>query len=203
VVDIRQRLADLQRSRLLATRTVHDLTPPPPAAYAAYGEGTWIVPPARVTTPSAISLGRGVTILEHAWLSVVAAIDGVQPSLRIGNNCSIGRMVHIACIGEVVIEDEVQTSDRVFIGDTYHDYSDPETPVRRQPMAYPRPVHIGRGTFLGIGSVVLQGVTIGEQAYIGAGAVVTADVPARTLVLGNPARPVRRYDDTQKEWVPV
>jgi acetyltransferase-like isoleucine patch superfamily enzyme len=203
MASISQRLADLKRSRLLATRTVHDLTPPPPSAFASFGEGSWIVPPARISTPGSISIGKGVTILEHSWLSVVAAIDGVTPSLRIGDNCSIGRMVHIACIGEIVIGDEVQTSDRVFIGDTYHDYSDPEMPVRRQPMAYPQPVHIGRGSFLGIGSVVLQGVTIGEQAYVGAGAVVTADVPDRTLVLGNPARSVRRYDDAAQDWVAI
>jgi acetyltransferase-like isoleucine patch superfamily enzyme len=112
-------------------------------------------------------------------------------------------MVHIACVGEVIIEDDVQTSDRVFIGDTYHGYEDPNLAVIDQPMAYPQPVRIGRGSFLGIGSVVLPGVTIGEQSYVGAGAVVSSDVPARTLVIGNPARPYRHYDGRSGQWTNI
>jgi acetyltransferase-like isoleucine patch superfamily enzyme len=200
---IRQHVADLRRSRRVATQTVRDVSPPPPSAFAAFGANSWIVPPSRVVTPGAISIGSGVTILEHSWLSVVPAIEGIVPSLRIGDGCSIGRLVHIACVGEIVIEEEVQTSDRVFIGDTYHDYADPNISVLRQPMAHPKPVRIGRGSFLGIGSIVLQGVTVGEQAYIGAGAVVTSDVAPRTLVLGNPARAVRYYDESTREWVPL
>jgi acetyltransferase-like isoleucine patch superfamily enzyme len=154
-------------------------------------------------TPEAISIGHRVTIHEHSWLSVVPSIPGVWPSLRIGNGCSIGRLVHIACVGEVVIEDDVLTSDRVFIGDTYHDYTDIRSPVLEQPMADPRPVHIGRGAFLGIGAIVLQGVSVGEGSYVAAGAVVTSDVEPGTLVQGNPARAVRRFDALLGRWVPV
>jgi acetyltransferase-like isoleucine patch superfamily enzyme len=198
---VRQKVADLRRSRLLATRTVHDVTPPPPSAFAAFGADSWIVPPARVVTPQAISIGRGVVIHEHAWLSVVPVIEGVWPNLTIGDRCNIGRMMHIACVGEVILEEDVLTAAQVFIGDTYHGYDDPNQPVSKQPMAPPKSVRIGRGSFLGLGSIVLQGVTLGEQAYVAAGAVVTADVPARTLVVGSPARAVRQYDPKRNEWV--
>jgi carbonic anhydrase/acetyltransferase-like protein (isoleucine patch superfamily) len=201
--DLRRRVAELRRSWLVAVRTMRDTNPPPPSAFASFGEGSWIVPPARVLTPEAISIGRDVTIHEHAWLSVVPAIEGVKPRFDIGDRCSIGRLCHIACVGEIVIEEEVLTAAMVFIGDTYHDYADPDRPVLDQPMAHPKPVHIGRGAFLGIGSIVLQGVTIGEQAYVAAGAVVTSDVPPRTLVGGNPARPVRHYDESTGKWSSV
>jgi carbonic anhydrase/acetyltransferase-like protein (isoleucine patch superfamily) len=203
ISSLRSHLGELRRSRLVAVRTVRDVSPPPPSAFASFGEGSWIVPPARVATPEAISIGDHTTIHEHAWLSVVACVDGVWPSLRIGNRCSIGRLVHIACVGEIVIEDDVLTSDRVFIGDTYHDYTDPTMAVLDQPMAFPRPVRIGRGAFLGIGSIVLQGVTIGEGAYVAAGAVVTSDVPPHTLVQGNPAREARKFDRSLDQWVRV
>lgn len=196
----RQRLSEIRRSWLLSLRTMRDTSPPPPSAFASFGEGSWIVPPARVLTPEAISIGSQVIIHEHAWLSVVPAVAGVKPRLEIGNRCSIGRMMHVACVGEVVIEEEVLTAAMVFIGDTYHDYSDPDRAVLDQPMAVPKPVRIGRGAFLGIGSIVLQGVTVGEQAYVAAGAVVTSDVPPRTLVAGNPARPVRRYEAESATW---
>ena len=79
--DPRVRVAELKRSWLLGVRTMRDNNPPPPSAFASFGEGSWIVPPARVFTPEAISIGRHVTIHEHAWLSVVSAVDGVKPRL--------------------------------------------------------------------------------------------------------------------------
>jgi acetyltransferase-like isoleucine patch superfamily enzyme len=200
---IRRRVKETRRSRRSAAETARHLTPPPPSAFAAFGAGSWIVPPARVSTPEVIRIGAGTVIHEHAWLSVWPAAEGITPSLVIGDRCSIGRMVHIACVGEVRIEDDVQTADRVFIADTYHDYLDPALPIISQPTAAPRTVVIGRGAFLGIGCAILQGVTVGEHAFVGAGAVVTRSVAPRTLVLGNPARPVRQYDEARGEWVAV
>jgi acetyltransferase-like isoleucine patch superfamily enzyme len=200
---LRGRLADVRRSRLVAATTAGHLTPPPPSAFAAFGEGSWIVPPARVTSPECIEIGRGVVIHEHAWLSVVPVIEGMRPVLRIGDNSSIGRMCHIACVGEIVIGRDVLTAERVFIGDTYHDYADPDTAVLHQPMAHPAPVSIGDGAFLGIGSVILQGVSVGARAYVAAGAVVTSDVAPGVVVVGNPARPVRRWDEATEEWVAI
>ena len=161
------------------------------------------MPPARVTLPERIFLGDDVTVLEHSFLSVVAAVDGVVPTLRIGDRTRIGRFAHIACVGEIEIGADVLTSERVFIGDTYHGYEDPTQPVLAQPMATPQAVRIERGAFLGIGCAVLMGVTIGEHAYIGAGAVVTDDVPARSVAVGNPARVVRRWDDAVGAWLDV
>ena len=190
-MNLRRRAAELRRDLALARATVRDLRPPPPSAFASFGERSWIVPPARVSTPSSIRIGDDVVILEHAWLSVVEAVDGVVPSLRIGDRTRIGRLVHIACVGDITIGADVLTAERVFIGDTYHGYEDPSLPILRQPMAPPRAVRIGDGAFLGVGSIVLAGVTVGEGAYVGAGAVVVDDVPEHAVVVGNPARRVR------------
>jgi acetyltransferase-like isoleucine patch superfamily enzyme len=200
---IRARLVQERRSRLLGAMTARTLTPPPTSAFASFGPGSVIVPPARVTMPEAIQIGAGVTVHEHSWLSVVAAVDGHVPKLTIGDRTSIGRLCHIACVGDVEIEADVMTAERIFIGDTYHGYEDVDRPVIDQPMAAPAKVTVGRGAFLGVGAVVLQGVIIGEQAYVGAGAVVTSDVPARTVVVGNPARVVKRHDEGRGCWVDV
>jgi serine acetyltransferase len=190
-MNLHRRIGELRREVALARATVRDLRPPPPSAFASFGRRSWIVPPARVSTPSSIHVGDDVVILEHAWLSVVAAVDGVVPALRIGDRTRIGRLAHIACVGEITIGADVLTAERVFIGDTYHGYEDRTLPIAQQPMAPPRPVRIGDGAFLGVGSIVLAGVTVGDGAYVGAGAVVVDDVPDRTVVVGNPARPVR------------
>jgi len=83
------------------------------------------------------------------------------------------------------------TSDGVFIGDCFHGYEDPHTPVLRQPMSTPAPVRIDDGAYIGGNAIVLPGVHIGAQAYVGEGAVVTKDVPAGAVVFGNPARIVK------------
>lgn len=197
---LRQRLSDLRRARQLVANTARDVTPPPPGAFRSFGANSWIVPPARVTSPECISIGAGVVILEHSWLSVVSAVPGITPRLTVGDRTRIGRMAHIACVGDIEIGSDVLTAERIFIGDTYHGYEDATQPIIDQPMAAPRKVTIGDGAFLGIGSIVLMGVSIGAGAYVAAGAVVTEDVPPRTLVVGNPARPVRAFDDASGAW---
>jgi len=200
--NVARKLGEERRARKMAATTARVLTPPDPSAYKSFGRGSAVVPPSRVSLPEAIEIGDGVVVHEHAWLSVVAAVPGVTPRLRIGDRTSIGRFSHIACVGEIDIGPEVLTSERIFIGDTYHGYEDVGTPILDQPMAEPQKVTIERGAFLGIGCVVLRGVTVGAQAYVAAGAVVTADVEPRTVVVGNPARVVRTYDPTGARWTP-
>jgi len=198
---VRGWIREERRSRQLAARSWRDMSPPAPTAFARFGGGSVIVPPARVTRADCIEIGERTIIHEHAWVSVVEAIEGIRPRLVIGDRCNIGAQCHIACVGEIEIGDDVLTAARCFIGDTYHGYEDPTQPVIAQPMARPEKVTIGDGAFLGIGSIVLMGVTIGANAYVAAGSVVTTDVPERTLVAGNPARPRKRWDDSSATWV--
>jgi acetyltransferase-like isoleucine patch superfamily enzyme len=177
--------------------------PPPREAFAAFGQRSFVSPPATITSPHRIEIGERVFIMPGAWLSVIEKYAGrdYEPIVRIGDRVRLGRDAVIACIGSVEIDDDVLTGDRVFIGDTSHDYRDPRTPVGRQRMTDPRPVRIGRGAFLGVGAIVLPGVTVGENGYVGAGAVVTRDVPERSVAVGNPARVIKRWDDARGEWV--
>jgi acetyltransferase-like isoleucine patch superfamily enzyme len=200
---VRRRMADERRARMLSAVTARTLTPPPPRAFAAFGDGSIIVPPARVTMPEVIEIGDGVVIHEHAWISVVAAVDGHVPKLTIGDGTHIDRLCHIACVGTIEIEDHVLMGERVLIGDTFHQYEDVTTPVIDQPMAPPEKITVGRGSYIGLGALLMPGVTVGEQAYVGAGAVVTSDVLARSVVVGNPARLVKRYDGDRAAWIDV
>jgi acetyltransferase-like isoleucine patch superfamily enzyme len=184
------RLRDLRREREVTRNVRRDVTPPNPERFAHFGEGAVIVPPTRVTRPDCISVGAGTVIHEGGWLSVVEAHEGRPPRLVIGKGVRLGRGASIACIGEVVLEDDVMASDDVFIADCYHEYRDAHVPVLDQPMSVPQPVLIERGAYLGAGCIVLPGITVGRGAYVGEGAVVTRDVPAHGRVYGNPARQV-------------
>ena len=182
---------DLQRF-VVAGRTLRANVPPRRSSYGSFGESSVVVPPARVVSPQWTFIGDRVTVLEHSWLAVVKSFDEITPRLEIGSGTRIGRFATIACVGSVTIREDVLMSDGVFIGDTYHRYDRPDEPVISQPMSLPRPVEIGPGSFIGIRATVLDGVTIGRQAYVGAGAVVTEDVPDFCVAVGNPARIVRR-----------
>ena len=174
---------------------------PPARAFAAYGRGVVFMPPARVQAPECIRLGDRVVIHEHVWLCVVPQDGQPAPRLDIGDGVSINRFVKIVCAAEVVIEEECLIGDQVSIADTHYRYDQIDTPIQRQPLAPARPVRIGRGTHIGVRVTIMPGVTIGEHAYVGAAAVVRDDVPPRTVVAGDPARPIRRYDEATKTWI--
>jgi acetyltransferase-like isoleucine patch superfamily enzyme len=173
-----------------------------PERFGSFGARTVIEPPFRVGCPEGIDIGRDVHVRPNAWFSVHGTRDpDGAPLLSIGDRAQLGSDIVIACMGRVEIGPDVLTADRVFIGDTYHEYRDPARPIHAQGMAPPRPVRIGAGAFLGIGSIVLPGVTIGRNACIGAGAVVTTDIPDHCLAVGNPARVVRHWDPSAGAWV--
>ena len=176
------------------------LSTPPPRAFGTYGRGTVIVPPARIELPEHIHLGRDVRIHENGWLCVRQLPGLPPPRLTIGDNVTIGRFSKIVCTGDLVIEDDALIADHVYIADTHFTYEDVGTPIGKQPLAAPKPVRIGAGSFIGVRAMVQPGVTIGANAYLGAAAVAGEDVPDRTVAVGDPARVVRRYDAATGLW---
>ena len=85
--------------------------------------------------------------------------------------------------------------------DLNHGYEDLDLPIGRQhqPAA---PITIGSGSWLGHGSSVLPGVTIGSHCVIGAGSVVTSDIPANSVAVGVPARVIRHFEPGEG-WIPT
>ncbi len=75
---------------------------------------------------------------------------------------------------------------------------DPE--LREKGYQYNMPVHIGRNCWLGAGVVVLPGITIGDNVIIGAGSIVTKDIPSNVVAVGNPCRVLREVNDHDKEY---
>jgi UDP-2-acetamido-3-amino-2,3-dideoxy-glucuronate N-acetyltransferase len=119
---------------------------------------------------------------------------------RIGRSCNI--CAHTFVEGGVVIGDHVtlkcgvylwdgiELHDHVFVGPNATFTNDPFPRSGQHPEAYSRTI-VEKGASIGANATLLPGIRIGENAMIGAGAVVIADVPARAVVVGNPARIVR------------
>jgi len=123
-----------------------------------------------------------------------------NPVVTIGDRCLIGRGSGIVGHFSIEIGDDVWTGHNVYITDQNHGYEDVSLPISKQSQPE-RAVKIGSGSWLGYGSVVLPGVTIGEHCVIGANSVVTRDVPSYSVAVGVPARVIKRY--LNGSWVEV
>ena len=108
-------------------------------------------------------------------------------NIRVGRNVFINQACMLNDIGGIDIGDDVMIGPRVSLLTTGH----PLDPGRRRRQIVAAPIAIERNVWLGAGATVLQGVTVGSDAVVAAGAVVTRDVPPRTLVAGVPARVLR------------
>jgi acetyltransferase-like isoleucine patch superfamily enzyme len=121
-------------------------------------------------------------------------LSNLNPHCSIGSGTYIGRFATLACINRITIGRDVLISDRVFIGDSEHGFIRTDLPVKNQCMNSPCPVDTGDGTWIGIGVSILPNVCIGNNCVIGAGTVVTRDVPSFSVVAGVPARIIQRLE---------
>ena len=157
-------------------------------AFHAWGRRSRIAPGAELVNPRLVIVGSGITIGHGAWLNAKDERGTGEPTLRIGDGTYIGRHVQINAWREVEIGSDVLIGDRVFISDADHDFADPCVPIRLQGDSFKGPVRLGDGCWIGIGAVILPNVRIGNNAVVAANAVVTRDVPPRSVVGGIPAR---------------
>jgi UDP-2-acetamido-3-amino-2,3-dideoxy-glucuronate N-acetyltransferase len=145
-----------------------------------------------------VKLGRDVTIYHFVNLygceigdgSKIGSFVEIQKGVRIGRNCKISSHTFI-CEG-VSVEDQVFIGHGVsFINDNYPRATSVAGALQTASDWKARPTLIKRSASIGTGATILGGVQVGERAIVGAGAVVTKDVPADTVVAGNPARVIR------------
>lgn len=167
-----------------------------PDDFEHFGVGAIIHPPLTVSARERVSVGENSFILEGATISL-----GAEGHVQIGDRTYLGRDLTIVALQGVRIGDDVLGSDRIVVCDTAPDPRDPALPVVHQGVAPARPVVVEDGVFLGTGAMLLPGVTIGARSFIGAGSVVTHDVPPNSLAVGNPARVVRTFDHQTGGWV--
>jgi maltose O-acetyltransferase len=132
-------------------------------------------------------------------LGEVGAETVVEPPFHCdyGENLFVGERFY-ANAGCVFLDcAPITIGDRVLLGPGVHVYAAThpvEAETRRQGLEYARPVTIGDDVWIGGAAVVLPGVTIGDRAVIGAGSIVTKDVPADVVAAGNPCRPLRELE---------
>lgn len=156
--------------------------------FAAFGVKSRIETSSKLINPKLVKVGNNVYICEHAWINSKDSQETGIPTLTIGDGTYIGRFSHINAWHKVIIEQNVLIADRVFISDADHNYTDTNTPIRFQGDCFKSPVLLKEGCWIGIGAVILPGVTIGKNSIVAANSVVTKSVPDYSVVAGNPAK---------------
>lgn len=159
--------------------------------FARFGDGSVICfPPNALFNEQYIAIGEGTMFGPQITLSA-GMVPGQEmvsnPVISVGDRCLFGKGSGIVGHLEIVIGDDVWTGHHVYITDQNHGYTDLAVPISRQVMPE-RPVSIGSGSWLGHGTVVLPGASIGRHVVIGANSVVTGHIPDNTVAAGVPAR---------------
>jgi acetyltransferase-like isoleucine patch superfamily enzyme len=150
-----------------------------------------------------MSFDERVVIASHAWIAAYDRYDShrYSPSLRVGARTQIGRYSCITCINRIDIGQNCLFSEHVYISDHAHGFMPDDGPPARQPLHSKGPVVIGDNCFVGYRAVILPGVTLGKNCVVGANSVVTRSFPAFSMVAGVPAKLIKTYSESDRQWV--
>jgi len=151
-----------------------------------------------------IEIGDGVYMAPETWLNVPEAGAGRGSAIVLENGCSIGRRCMISARNRVHLEQDVLLGPAVLITDHSHEFSDIEQPIQAQGLTAGGSVVVERNSWLGYGAAIVctsGTLVVGRNSVVGANSVVTRSVPPYSVVAGNPAKVVRRYDLETGKWV--
>ena len=130
----------------------------------------------------------------------------IEPPLHAnwgGRNCHFGKNVYanfnltLVDDTDIYVGDYTMLAPNVVVATAGHPIL---PPLREKAFQYNVPVHIGRNCWIGAGALIMPGVTIGDNTVIGAGSVVTKDIPANVVAVGNPCRVVREIGEHDREF---
>ena len=140
------------------------------------------------------SLGRSSVIEDYA------IINNAVGEITIGNHTRIG--LGNTIIGPVMIGNNVILAQNVVLSALNHNFEDVLTTINQQGVKTDQ-IIIENNVWIGANTSILTGVHIGEHVVVGAGSVVTKDIPSFSVVVGNPAKIIKKYDFKVKQWIKV
>ena len=167
-----------------------------------------IINPERVFIGDNVSLGPGTFIYALTHYPTTSMlhptkqqqIQKFDSKIIIGNNVTSTADLQIAAQSEIIIEDDVMFASNIHVNDAFHGFETANEPYKYQKIFRIAPIRIKRGCWIGQNVVIMPGVTIGEYTIIGANSVVSKSIPARSIVVGIPARVIKNWDDNSNRW---
>lgn len=156
---------------------------------------------------SRLQFAEGFTTGHHCRFDLLGERCDNSKKLIIGKNCKLGDNVHIVANEKVIIGDNCLMASKIYISDTSHgEYSNvsadssPNIPPDARPL-YIKPISIGNNVWIGENVCIFLGVKIGDGCIIGANSVVNRDVPDNCIMVGSPAKEVKRWNSEMKMWI--
>lgn len=191
------------------------LTSEQKSKFAYFGENAKILPPYRILNPQNIIIGDFTAIREGSHINAFRDLSFLKkyidpafqedfsvedykysPKLELGREIQIGRFFFVSCTAEIVLDKNVLLSERVFLGDNNHTFSHREVPIMQQPNKSGEPIHLGQGSWVGVGAVVLGGTKVGKNSVIGANSVCKGVFPDYSVIGPEPAKLLyRRFEE--------
>jgi len=147
------------------------------------GKGTVVGTRTEIINSANVHIGNGCLLQDAIYIR--AGTDG---RITIGDRVAINSFCRLFGHGSIVIGEDTQIGPGTLITTTEHDY-------QGDLKEHFRPVTIGKGVWIGANVTILSGVEVGDCAVIGAGSVVTRNIPPRSVAVGVPARVIRQLDD--------
>ena len=161
-------------------------------AFGAFGKHNYLFD-LELLNPQNIFLGSNL------WISKTRLASSKGGKLIIGNHVAIGRFSQIYALQSIIIEDGVLMAENTYISDNTHSFDDVNIPIRDQEVIPLNNVVVGSGTWIGRNACIM-GCKIGRNCVIGAFSFVKKDIPDYCVVVGNPARIVKRYNPQSGQW---
>lgn len=158
---------------------------------------SYIGKPIYISNIKNIFIGKKVRIMPGSRMEAIGKLS----SIVFENNISVGQNLHIisAKNQKLVIGSNSTLSANVFITNVDHEYENLETPILEQPLI-PKKTHIGENCFIGYGAVIQAGTILGKQCIVGSNSVVRGSFPDYCVIVGSPAKIVKRYDKNKNIW---
>jgi acetyltransferase-like isoleucine patch superfamily enzyme len=155
------------------------------------GQGTIVGRHTEIINASRVRIGKGCLLQDSVYIRA-----GTQGEIIMGDRAGLNSFCRIFGHGSVKIGEDAQIGPGTLVTTTTHSYHDDlETSFK--------PVVIGKGVWIGANSTILPGVTIGDSAVVGAGSVVTRDIPSGAIAVGVPARVIKWISEEPKDFKAV
>lgn len=163
--------------------------------FGRIGRLSYLGKPTVLHNPRRIFIGNRVRIFPHVRMEV----HGKEARIVIEDNVGIAQNVHITSGETLIIGEGTTILANVFITDIDHDYTQIDVPILDQRTTV-RTTTIGKNCFIGIGAAIQAGTILGNQCIVGTNSVVRGEFPDYCVIVGSPARVVKRYNAESKVW---